>query len=548
MKRPSLTSIKLSILVTLFVLGTANRAFWAKGWTYFDGHPISFIAFAISIFLLGASILTLLSMKYVIKPVLILTLMIAAVSSYYVDIFGIVVDRDMIQNALATTTAEAGALITPNFMLHLSLFAVLPSIAVALIKVRHRTVLAKAGWNAAFIAPALLAVLAVVFVNFATFSSIFRSHGDMMGSLNPAGAVVGFGKFLDRKFKDRDVVMAKLGEDARRRPERSKDRPRLLVVVAGETARAKNFGLLGYSRDTNPEMAKRNVIAFSNVESCGTMTEVSLPCMFSVYPRSDYSEHKAKSTENLLDVLTHAGVDVAWFDNNTGSKGIADRVAYEFLPDNNDPLYCAGGECRDDVLVDRLKAAIETVKTDTVIVLHQIGSHGPAYHSRYGEDARRFVPDCRTSQLADCSPEELVNAYDDTIVQTDRNLSAIIDVLKSKANRLDTAMIYVSDHGESLGENGLYLHAAPWFMAPPEQTHVPMIVWFSEPFKKDEGLDIACLKDKRADALSHDNLFHSVLGAMQVETKVYNPLLDITHSCRKPDAEGDGSAMDVSRS
>ncbi|MEN3792355.1 phosphoethanolamine--lipid A transferase [Fulvimarina sp. MAC3] len=543
MKRPSLTSIQLSMLVTLFVLAAANVSFWTKAFLYFEGFPFALAGFVVAIFLLGASLVTMFSMKYVIKPVFILFVLIAAGASYYVDTFGIVVDRGMIQNALETTTAEAGALITPRFLMHMTLFGVLPALLIVWVRVRHRPFLAKAAWNTAFIAPALLVVLAIVTANFSTFAATFRNHRDLMASLNPASTIVGIGKVIDRRFEDRNQVLAKLGEDARIAQHRDGARPRVLVVVAGETARAANFSLLGYDKDTNPELSKRDVIAFPNVSSCGTATAVSLPCMFSVYSRNDYTEAKGKWTENLLDVLGHAGVGTIWLDNNTGSKGVADRTTYEFLPDNEDPQFCEGGECRDDVLVKRLEEVLANVDQDTVIVLHQIGSHGPSYFKRYAEDERHFTPDCRTPQLADCTSEELVNAYDNSIVQTDRNLSQIIDTLAERSDQLDSAMVYVSDHGESLGESGLYLHAAPYFMAPTEQTHIPMIAWFSDTFAKDDGLDASCIEASRAETLSHDNLFHSVLGLMSVATEVYDPALDFAASCR---ATGAGAAGDTS--
>ena len=542
MKRPSLTSIQLSMLVTAFVLSTANATFWMKAWTYLEEFPGALAGFAVAIFLLGASLLTMFSMKYVIKPVFILFVLIAAVSSYYVDTFGIVVDRDMIRNALETTTAEAGALVTPNFIIHMALYGLLPASFIAWVRIRHRAVLAKARWNTALILPSVLVVLGIVFLNLSVFAATFRNHRDLMASLNPASAIVGVGKVIDRHFQNRNQILTKLGEDARSTPRGNRARPKVLVLVAGETARARNFGLLGYERDTNPELSKRDVIAFSNVSSCGTATAVSLPCMFSVYSRDDYSETKGKWTENLLDVLGHAGIETLWLDNNTGSKGVADRTVYEFLPDTADPSFCEDGECRDDVLANRLKEVLAGVKNDTVIVLHQIGSHGPAYFRRYGEEARRFEPDCRTPQLADCTSQELVNAYDNTIVQTDRNLGQIIDSLRDQSDRIDAAMIYVSDHGESLGESGLYLHAAPYFMAPKEQTHVPMIAWFSEAFAKDDGLDQSCIEARRVEPLSHDNLFHSVLGLMSVMTKVYDPALDFSVSCRET-GPGAGSAQ-----
>ncbi|RFC64480.1 phosphoethanolamine--lipid A transferase [Fulvimarina endophytica] len=530
--RPHLTSIQLSFLTTAYLLAFANARFWATGLEIFGPHKLELAALALALFLLGSSLLIMVSVKYVIKPVFIALVLVAATASYFTQTFGTLIDRDMIQNAMETTGPEAGHLLTPALFAHIALYGLLPAALIAFVRVDHRRVLAKAGWNTAVIVPSLIVVCAIVFSNYSVYASTFRAHREFLASLNPAASLVASVKYAVHETRSGPLVVQPLGLDAKRMPKPG-DRPRVLVVVVGETARAANFSLLGYDRPTNPKLSARDdILAFSNVSSCGTATAISVPCMFSVYPRSDYSEDKSDTTENVLDVLTHAGVGVEWFDNNTGSKKVADRVPYEFLPETNDPRYCEGGECRDDILTDRLVKALGAVEGDTVIVLHQLGSHGPAYYARYDETARHFTPDCRTAEFADCSREEIVNAYDNTIVETDRFLDDVVTVLGKASDRLDTAMLYVSDHGESLGEKGLYLHAAPYFLAPSEQTHVPMIAWLSDGFQSSDGIETACLAKERDEAFSHDNLFHTVLGLMGVGTKVYDRALDIAAPCR----------------
>jgi lipid A ethanolaminephosphotransferase len=134
--------------------------------------------------------------------------------------------------------------------------------------------------------------------------------------------------------------------------------------------------------------------------------------------------------------------------------------------------------------------------------------------------------------LNDCSQQELINAYDNTIAYTDYFLSQVIKLLKTNSEKYNTAMLYVSDHGESLGENNVYLHGLPYFIAPEEQRHVPMVTWFSDNFLLDHKIDGNCLKQQHDIHYSHDNLFHSVLGLMEVSTTVYDQKLDIFSSCQ----------------
>ncbi|WAJ29661.1 phosphoethanolamine transferase [Antarcticirhabdus aurantiaca] len=542
LSRPTLGSVPLAALVAAYLLLLTNRTFWAKGLAYFSGHEAQLAALGLGLFLLLLAALTTLSMKYVVKPVLIALILVSAAASHFVDTYGFLIDCDMIANVALTSSAEAGNLMTPGFLLHMALFGLLPACLVALVRVRHRTFWGKFRQNSLVVFPSIAATLAIVLAFYPGFASTFRGHRDLLASLNPSAPLIAAVKYARMRIGERDYVAAPLGLDARAgaRPgllTASARRPVVTVLVVGETARSVEFGLNGYSRDTTPELAGRGVVSFTDVSSCGTSTAVSVPCMFSNLGRANYSDGGARSVENVLDVLTHAGIDVRWIDNDTGAYHVADRVPYAFLPESNDPRFCEGGECHDEILTERLKAELATVTKDTVIVLHQLGSHGPAYHERYPTAFERFAPACRTAEFADCTREEIVNAYDNTILYTDHVLAQAIDALAARPD-LESAMLYVSDHGESLGENGLYLHAMPYFLAPSTQTTVPMIAWLSPSFAADRGIDAACLQAGRGASLSHDNLFHSLIGLANVSTAVYDEGLDAFASCRRAPPTG----------
>ena len=255
--------------------------------------------------------------------------------------------------------------------------------------------------------------------------------------------------------------------------------------------------------------------------------------MFSHLTAADYSYAGGLGSENLLDVLSHAGVHVEWWDNNTGSKDMANRVAFRTMTAEDDPASCTRGECIDAVFLPRLRQVAETMTEDTVIVLHQIGSHGPSYWLRYPEDQEVFAPACKSPELTQCTTEEIVNAYDNTIRYSDRFLAEVIDLLDS-SDRVAGAMYFVSDHGESLGENGIYLHGTPMFMAPEVQYKVPMVVWTSAAWREGMQVDQGCLAARAAAPVSHDHLFSTVLGMMDIATETRDVALDLVQGCAAP--------------
>jgi lipid A ethanolaminephosphotransferase len=327
-------------------------------------------------------------------------------------------------------------------------------------------------------------------------------------------------------LKDTKHVLIPIGMDAKVSATDTSRPKKLMIMVVGEAARADRFSLNGYERDTNPLLKREDILDFSNMHSCGTSTAVSVPCMFSVYNQSDYSYSKGLSTENVLDVLEHTQkVEVLWRDNNSDSKGVALRVPFEDYKSASNNTMCEG-ECRDEGMLTGLDTFIrDHGDKDLLIVLHQMGNHGPAYYKRYPKSFEKFTPVCETNQLEECTQEEIGNAYDNAILYTDYFLSKVIAFLKPYDASYETSMIYMSDHGESLGEHGLYLHGLPYFMAPDTQTNVAALMWFGE--KTRSRLDIKQLHDNMDKTYSHDNLFHTLLGIFDVNTQVYNKEMDI---------------------
>jgi lipid A ethanolaminephosphotransferase len=533
-RRDPVSGLALSLAVAAFLALAGNLAFWRALVALVPADSLGnlgFLAstFAILLVLLGL-LLLLFAWRFVLKPVAIAALLISAVCAHFMSAYGVVIDRDMIQNVMETDVGEARELLTGGLALHLLLLGVLPALVVARLPVRFGPLRSEARTRGLVALAGLALCVGLVGAHFKEFSLIGREHEELRLLINPTSPLYAAVRFLRPEREPESVEPIAI--DARRAEPVGGERPLLVVLAVGETARAASFSLNGYGRNTNPQLAALPVIDFPQVTSCGTSTAVSVPCMFSPYGRAAYSDRKAKSHESLLDVLQRVGVSVLWRDNNSGCKSTCDRVPRHTEADLTLPRLCPGGECFDEVLVEGLPAVFDALRGDAFVVLHMKGSHGPAYARRSPAAFKKFTPECEGADLRGCGREAIVNAYDNTILYTDFVLSRLIGLLAHEAGRSDVAMLYVSDHGESLGENGLYLHGLPWMLAPEEQTHVPMLLWLSEGFGRDRDIDRACLEGRRNAPYSHDHLFHSILGLFGVQTSAYSPELDLFRPCR----------------
>jgi len=464
-----------------------------------------------------------------------LLVMVSAGAAWYMSNFSVMLDPTMVQNVLRTDAHEARDLLNLHMVGSVLLWSALPVAAIWLVRLEHPTRLRALGRRAAWVGLSLLVAVVAALGISRDLTSFMRNQREARYLITPGNFIWGLAVNSRARVADARATRETIGADARFvRLAVADSNPRVLVLVVGETARAANFSLLGYPRETNPELAKTDAIAFSHVTSCGTSTEVSVPCMFSPYGREHYDERRIHNSEGLLDVLVHAGYTVKWLDNQSGCKGVCKGagVQYEKLEPATAPDLCDSTECHDEILVRRLDAELAQVDRNTVFVLHMMGNHGPAYFKRYPAEFRRFLPDCATAELRKCSREEVVNAYDNAILYTDHVLARVIGTLSRDPRHLESSMIYVSDHGESLGEHGLYLHGIPYAIAPDLQTHVPMVVWVSRQVAGSGDVDTRCLRQKTGEALSHDNLFHSVLGLLDVQTAAYRSGMDVFDGCR----------------
>ncbi|MBL1320818.1 MAG: phosphoethanolamine--lipid A transferase [Methylophaga sp.] len=469
-------------------------------------------------------ILSLLCYRYTIKPVLITLLLLSAASAYFMDSYHVIIDDVMIDNIVKTDAGEAFDLLSIKQFLYILFLGLVPALWIYKVPISHRS-LKKAILSKTLLMGVSLIISVIIILSLGKFyASFLRENKSLRYYANPSYYIYSAGKYFSNIYSLDAQPFMPIGLDAAISPVET-DRE-LIILVVGEAARADHFSLNGYSRKTNPRLEQEDIINFNNVWSCGTSTAVSVPCMFGLAGHSDYKQSKAKTTGNLLDVVQQAGVNVLWLDNNSSSKGIADRSEYQNYktPDRN-PV--CDRECRDVGMLARLQSYIDGHPTgDILIVLHQMGNHGPAYYKRYPKEFERFTPTCQTNQLELCSAEEINNAYDNAILYTDFFLSETINLLKNNNADFEASLLYVSDHGESLGETGLYLHGLPYILAPEVQKHVPMLMWFGDNVDKEE-VNIEMLKSKTNERYSHDNIFHTILGLFEIDTAIYVPALDM---------------------
>ncbi len=480
-------------------------------------------------------LLSLVAWRFVHKPALTLVLLLSAAVAYFIDSYGVVVDRHALQSVLETTPREGAQWLSWKMLVYLGALGVAPAVALWWVRIEYRA------WPRELLSRALLMLGALALIGLAVLpfsremASTARNHAELRHLATPGNLFNAVRGYIKHSSPAAPIVVSPLGVDSHTGTRAHDGKPRLMVIVIGESARAASFSLGGYARDTNRELAGLGVTYFTDVTSCGTNTATSLPCMFSNLGRKHYDEVDAKSSENLLDVVAHAGFEVEWEDNNTGSKRIAIRNREEDMGALDASDLCDEEGCLDELLVRHLTQELlptdVDAKRDKVYVLHMIGSHGPAYYKRYPKSSERFTPTCDSVALQACTQQQIRNSYDNTIAYTDHILARLVRLLRDQGDQRPSALLFVSDHGESTGENGVYLHGAPYMLAPGEQTKVPMLLWTSPAFLEWRGLDLACADAKRRQAISHDHFFHTVLGLLDLQTTVYRPELDALAGC-----------------
>lgn len=523
-----ISQAKLIFFTSLFFILFDNYTFFDNLFTVYPITPsnIGFLISSILVLLfLTILVFILISSKYTIKYTLILVILISSFTTYFMNSYGTVIDTEMIRNTLQTDLKESLDLFSTRLVFYFIVFGLFPSYLIYIVHIEDKTLKQEISSKIKLIALSLLIISSCLFIYSKHYTSFFREHKSLRYNTNPTYWIYSVGKYISNSFTATSGKLKCIGADANI-IEDNDSKKELVILVVGETARADHFSLNGYDKETNPLLKEEDIVNFSNMYSCGTSTAVSVPCMFSVFDKSDYDYNKGINTENVLDVLKHTGdVSILWRDNNSNSKGVALRVDYEDYKSPKTNTICNNGECRDEGMLIGLNDYINKHKDeDVLIILHQMGNHGPAYYKRYPKEFEKFKPACKTNQLEECSKEEINNAYDNALLYTDYFLSKTINFLKGYDKEYSTTMIYMSDHGESLGENGIYLHGMPYFMAPDAQTNVASLIWIGENMKKE--INYEKLKQKKSNKYTQDNLFHILLGLFEVKTSLYSEKKD----------------------
>ncbi|MDR0367126.1 MAG: phosphoethanolamine--lipid A transferase [Rickettsiales bacterium] len=533
----------LIVLASLWFAFPLNAAFWRQVAVNIEitNWQMAAVAFTapILMFALEYLFLSVVLIGGMARPLLAVLLVASSYAGFMSFAYGARIDADMIRNVFETTPREAADLVTPGLVVALVLGGVLPAVLACAARIGFLPFAAEARRRLKGCLLAVMCIVLVAAVSFKGYSAFGRNNQGLEKLITPFNYIYGAARYAKalsmarRQFRrlDPDAVWPGVGSPGRAKgPERAADPDSypVFVFIVGETTRAANFGLNGYARDTTPLLGKADVAYFADTQSCGTATATSVPCMFSDRPRKGFDVDSARYGENLLDLLKQVGFKVVWLENDDGCKGVCDRASKAENMVELGGRHCFGSYCHDEALLDRLDHYLNEERTSPLIlVMHAMGSHGPTYYRRYPSGFDRFKPACDTSDIQNCAKDAIVNTYDNTILYADYIISGTISRIASLS--APAAVLYASDHGESLGENGIYLHGLPYAIAPDFQTRVPMLLWLSQGMKA--GLDWNCVKARSS--LSHDNIFHSVLGLLGVGTKVYDSSLDLAAPCRK---------------
>ncbi len=511
----------------LYLLNLSNLSVFAKLFTFL--LLLTGSVYFILLWLLGIN-------TKLLKCTLIIVTVASSIAKYFTDTYNVYIDESMIDNILHTDSKEASNLFSFGLIFYVLLLGVLPSFLIykAKIKRAQKSILSYL-LKGLVITLTLLIVLVITFIVFSKEVITFgRTNKNILDKSIPYNYIVNPYYYIKKKIIKSQEIQAKPKIAIQlSRSQGKSQKSKIAILIIGETARRDNFSLYGYKEQTNPLLSKQDLLIFNNATSCGVNTAVSVPCIF--YPNgSEEFRNNQKNYKSYISYLTQIkDLEILWYDNNFGGcYGICKDAIVTNTQAKNDKNYCSSGECLDEILTQNLEADVSKVistNKDALIVLHQNGSHGPLYYKRYPKEFAKFFPYCKSPNPQDCTRQELINAYNNTILYSDFVIDKTIKILQ-KFSKEEILLIYASDHGESLGENRMYLHGMPYKIAPKEQKEIPLIVWLSKKVLLKYNKE--CLVETLKDDHSHDNIINTLLGFFNISSPFYKQKLDLLNSTK----------------
>ena len=434
------------------------------------------------------------------KIIVALSLIIDAGCLYFINTYDTLLDDTMMGNVFNTQYSEASGFFSLAFVLYLLLLGVLPAIYVCLRKIDYSSAKKMFAFNGS----SLGLVLVIAFANMSNWPWIDRNATVLGSLLLPWSYSVNSVRYQIKEHKmNREEIP--LPDAVFTNPEAK----RVVVLVIGESARQDHFSLYGYPRQTNPLLSGQQGLTALKADAAATYTTAGVKAILDSRPTD-------KLYEILPNYLYRAGAQVVWRTSNWGEPPVHiekyqnPEALVEIYPDA-DPAY-------DGILFEGLRDEIlSSGNSKVLLVLHTSISHGPAYNKRYPSEFEQFTPICNTVEMAKADHDELMNSYDNTILYTDYLLSGAIHQLESLPGEWESCLMYVSDHGESLGEGNLFMHGVPIAIAPKEQIEIPFLVWTSEGSREVKPLD----------KVGQYHVFHSVMSFLGAESEIFDENMNI---------------------
>ena len=446
--------------------------------------------------------LTLFLLRKVGRVLLAILSVINAVAVYFVFTYHVIIDATAIENVFNTRYSEASGFFSWSLWLFILAAGVLPAVFCLL----QPVVIGKAKKMAAYCGASLAVILAVLALNVHQTLWISQHDTELGGLLQPWSYLVNTCRVISFSH-DEQAEEIKLPDGRIADSEKA-----VVVLVIGESARKANFQLYGYRRDTNPLLSRQKGLKVYQATSCATYTTAGSKAIL-----------EPKNTDELYELLPNyafrTGVDVSWRTSNWGEPPIHIE---EYLTDSELSLrYPDEDHHYDGILFHGLRERIvSSDKNKVLIVLHTSTSHGPQYADKYPKEFEAYKPVAKNVEEGEKNVAMLVNAYDNTIRYTDYLLSNLIDTLRSMDD-WHSAMIFISDHGESLGENKVFMHGLPMKIAPRVQYEIPFLVWTSKDFRRYKP-------DSQLPAvLEQHYVFHSVLNLLSIQSPAYDETFDV---------------------
>lgn len=435
------------------------------------------------------------------KCILAFSFIADAVTLYFINTYDVIVDASMMGNVFNTQFSEASSFFSLSAVFYLLFLGVLPSVYLFVRKLDYGS----AGRFGANVGGSLAIVVVMVFSNMTNWPWIDRNSTILGSLLMPWSYTVNSFRYYGQ-VRERNRQEILLPDASFRDNDKS-----VCVLIIGESARRDHFSLYGYGRKTNPLLEKDAVKAYP-ANSAATYTTAGVKAILDHKPTD-------KLYEILPNYLYRAGANVIWRTSNWGEPPLH-ITDYKKVADLKS-IYPDADERFDGILLEGLAdAVVSSDKNKVLVVLHTSTSHGPSYNKHYPEEFEVFTPVCTTVEMSKADPAELMNSYDNSILYTDYLIHSAISAAASLPQEWKRCVIYVSDHGESLGEGNLYMHGVPMSIAPKEQYEIPFIVWAPERHDSLKDIPLA----------SQYQVFHTVLDFLGVDSEVYDAQMSVFQS------------------